>query len=109
MDLNLFFIKVSAAPDWGPRLRIRSDLICMFITVGPLRTLAYLRGTYDAGLTYCDPGPACRDVLYGWVDSDFAADPDTRRSMTGYIMALNGGPGERGDAETRRAYVRMCW
>jgi hypothetical protein len=61
-----------------------------------MRTLAYLRGTYDAGLTYCDPGPdpgpARRDVLYGWVDSDFAADPDTRRSMTGYLMALNGGP-----------------
>ena len=31
-------------------------------------------------------------MLEGWVDSDCAADPDTRRSVTGYVMSLNGGP-----------------
>jgi hypothetical protein len=29
--------------------------------------------------------------LIGWVDSDFGSDPDTRKSMTGYLMSLNGG------------------
>jgi hypothetical protein len=29
--------------------------------------------------------------LWGWVDADFAADLDTRRSHTGYILMLNGG------------------
>jgi hypothetical protein len=29
--------------------------------------------------------------LTGWVDSDFAVDQDTRKSMTGYIFSLNGG------------------
>eukprot|EP00961_Rhodomonas_salina_P284591 3846514-Rhodomonas_salina.1 len=28
----------------------------------------------------------------GWVDSDFVADPDTRRSVTGYVLSLNNGP-----------------
>ncbi len=30
--------------------------------------------------------------LTGWVDSDFGSDVDTRKSMTGYLMSLNGGP-----------------
>jgi hypothetical protein len=28
---------------------------------------------------------------WGWVDSDLAADVDSRRSHTGYIIMLNGG------------------
>jgi hypothetical protein len=55
------------------------------------RALVYLRGTYNEGITYCDPGEERRNKLTGWVDSDFAADPDTRKSMTGYLFSLNGG------------------
>ena len=55
------------------------------------RALAYLRGTYNEGITYCDPGEDRRNKLTGWVDSNFAADPDTRKSMTGYLFSLNGG------------------
>ena len=54
------------------------------------RALAYVRGTHDQGLSCCDPGAENRNVLTGWVDSDFAADSDTCRSVTGYIMSLNG-------------------
>ena len=56
------------------------------------RALACVRGTHDQGLLYCDPGAENRNVLTGWVDSDFAADLDTRSSVTGYVMALNGAP-----------------
>ena len=58
----------------------------------PERALAYVRGTHDQGLLYCDPVAENPNVLTGWVDSDFAADSDTRRSVTGYIIALNGAP-----------------
>jgi hypothetical protein len=33
-----------------------------------------------------------RNTLSGWVDSDFASNIDTRKSVTGYLMVLNGGP-----------------
>ena len=55
------------------------------------RSLTYLRGTYNEGITYCDPGEDRRNKLTGWVDSDFSADPNTRKSMTGYLFSLNGG------------------
>ena len=54
------------------------------------RALAYLRGTYDEGITYCDLGEERCNRITGWVDGDFAADPDTRKSMTGHLFSLNG-------------------
>ena len=56
------------------------------------RVLQYVRATYDQGITYCDPGTVMLNKLSGWVDSDFASDVDTRKSMTGYLMYLNGDP-----------------
>jgi hypothetical protein len=64
--------------------------------------LKYVHGTYDQGLTYFDPGDESKNPafeitiiqpikLIGWMDSDFESDPDTRKSMTGYLMSLNGG------------------
>jgi len=32
------------------------------------------------------------NVLWGWVDEDWAGDTDTRRSYMGYILMMNGGP-----------------
>eukprot|EP00961_Rhodomonas_salina_P208790 2817532-Rhodomonas_salina.1 len=54
--------------------------------------LQYLRGTSDKGITYSDPGPGKHTVLMGWVDSDYAADPNTWKSVTGYVCSLNNGP-----------------
>eukprot|EP00961_Rhodomonas_salina_P233343 3153648-Rhodomonas_salina.2 len=52
------------------------------------RVLQFLRGSYEDGLTYSDPGPA----RMGWVDSDYASDPDTRKSVTGHVLSLNNEP-----------------
>eukprot|EP00961_Rhodomonas_salina_P123209 1659536-Rhodomonas_salina.1 len=51
--------------------------------------LQYLRGTFEEGLVYSDPDEALRNRLEGWVDSDYVSDPDTRKSVTGYVLSLN--------------------
>eukprot|EP00961_Rhodomonas_salina_P294095 3934273-Rhodomonas_salina.1 len=56
------------------------------------RTLQYLMGTYDKGLTYRRLDERRRNRLKGWVDSEYASDPDTSRSVTGYVMSMNGAP-----------------
>eukprot|EP00961_Rhodomonas_salina_P003421 47440-Rhodomonas_salina.2 len=60
------------------------------------RTLQYLMGTHDQGITYWQLGASLsrRKVLEGWVASDYhdASHPDTHRSVTGYVMRVNGVP-----------------
>jgi hypothetical protein len=55
-----------------------------------LHVLRYLRGTYDQAILY-QHVDTLADTLWGWVDSDWAADVDSRRSHTGYIIMINGG------------------
>jgi hypothetical protein len=50
--------------------------------------LRYLAGTKSLGITYARSG---NDKLIGYGDADYAGDPDTRRSTTGYVFTLNGG------------------
>ncbi len=50
--------------------------------------LRYLQGTSRYGVTL----GGRRQPLRGFVDADWAGDQDTRRSYTGYIFFLNGGP-----------------
>lgn len=50
--------------------------------------LRYLQGTKTAGITL----GGSQTALRGYVDSDWASDPITRRSRTGYIFYLHDGP-----------------
>jgi hypothetical protein len=52
------------------------------------RVLRYLKGTVDLGLVY-EPDS---DPLTGFVDADWGSCTEDRRSFTGYIFLLNGGP-----------------
>lgn len=54
------------------------------------RILRYLINTKDVSIVY----KANKDnrELIGYSDSDFAGDLDTRKSNTGYIFLMNGGP-----------------
>jgi len=52
--------------------------------------LRYLAATADYGITFGGSGPSDLE-LFGYCDSDYAGDLDTRRSTTGYVFSLNGG------------------
>lgn len=59
---------------------------------GVQQLLRYFKGTTDIGITYNGKHDTNTNILEGYVDADWAADIDTRRSQTGYIFYLNGGP-----------------
>ena len=60
----------------------------------------YLVGTVGVGICYgqqkgaegSDLSKEARGQLYGYVDADFGGDVDTRRSITGFVFSLFGGP-----------------
>jgi hypothetical protein len=56
--------------------------------------MRYIKGTRNFGLTYCLPnGSGSEDkpnLLWGYVDSDWAGCPDSRRSTSGYVLMMNG-------------------
>jgi len=54
--------------------------------------LCYLRGTWNQTIRYSRDPRANPNVLWGWVDADWAGDTDTRRSHIEYILMMNGGP-----------------
>jgi hypothetical protein len=54
------------------------------------RILRYLKGTASMGLMF--GGPNTDLVVRAWCDADFAADPADRRSVSGYLLMLGGGP-----------------
>ena len=45
------------------------------------RCLAYLAGTMDHGITYSRQESGKLNIMEAWVDSDYATDPDTHRSV----------------------------
>jgi len=75
--------------------------------------LRYLRGTWNQSLCYPPDSDENPNVLWGWVDVDWAGDTDTRRSHTRYVLMMNGGPiswkGQRQDLSTSEAqFVAAC-
>lgn len=56
-----------------------------------MRIVEYLHATREKGIVFHKGKPGVLK-LEGYVDSDFADDPSTRRSTTGFIFMLNGTP-----------------
>eukprot|EP00961_Rhodomonas_salina_P197352 2663107-Rhodomonas_salina.1 len=83
------------------------------------RILKYLAGTTEKGLTYEAQPTSRANLLWGFAYADHAGDPDTRRSVTGYVLMLAGAAVSW--SSTRQAVVAlssseaefyaasMCW
>ena len=56
-----------------------------------LRLIRYLKGTEDYAITY-QAGENNTVKLQGYCDADYAGDIDDRRSISGHIFFLGGGP-----------------
>jgi len=77
------------------------------------RIFAYVRGTANYGICF---GSNKDDCLIAFCDADYAGDIDTRRSTTGYVVMLNGGPVTWGSRQqqcvslstTEAEYVAAC-
>jgi len=55
------------------------------------RILRYLKGTLDHGICF-NGNTDTKVVLSGFVDADWAGDVTTRKSQSGYVFQLCGGP-----------------
>ena len=53
------------------------------------RILWYIRGTVQFGVHY---SIGATPLLVGFTNSDWASDPDDRKSTTGYVFTLGSGP-----------------
>ena len=51
--------------------------------------LRYIQGTIQFGIHYNTRG---KPLLVGFTDSDWADDPDDRKSTAGYVFSLGSGP-----------------
>ncbi|PLW49320.1 hypothetical protein PCASD_02649 [Puccinia coronata f. sp. avenae] len=54
-----------------------------------IQVLRYLKGTRDVGLKL-SKNPVAQDSLVGYADADWASCPESRRSVSGNLILLNG-------------------
>jgi hypothetical protein len=91
---SLNWVSTNTRPDIATSI----GTLCRFISnpgrqhwKAALRVLRYLSATLDYGIRYTNQGLTISSLL-GYSDADWAGDPDKRRSTTGYIFTLAGGP-----------------
>lgn len=88
---SLMYLAIISRPDIAYAVNTLSQFMSNFNrshwSAGK-RILRYLVGCPDVGIVY----DGSRSSLVGYCDSDFAGDIDSRRSRTGAVFIMNGGP-----------------
>lgn len=89
---SLMFLMVLTRPDLAYIVSVLSQFSEMPDKShwnGIKRVFRYLKGTIDLGIVF---GKSKDNTLVAFSDSDWAGDINTRKSTTGWICLLNGGP-----------------
>jgi len=92
---SLNWLATSTRPDIANAV----GTLCRFISnpgrqhwTAAQRVLRYLSGTSEFGLRFSISNSDDISSLYGYSDADWAGDPDTRRSTTGFVFTVHGAP-----------------
>ena len=88
---SVLYLAIHTRPD----IAYAVNMLCRFSAYptysacrAAVRLLHYIRSTVEYGIQYTGH----ELVLSGWTDSDWGGDIDTRRSTTGNVVTLAGGP-----------------
>ena len=87
----LLYLTVFTRPDLSYAVNMLSRLSTkktMASCLLAIHVLLYLKGTTEKGITFS----GSLFDLHAFSDADWAGDPSTRRSMTGYVIFMCGGP-----------------
>ena len=88
----LMFLMVGTRPDIGDavgKLSQHSEQPLVEHWIAVKRVLRYIAGTKDVGIVY---GHSQDITPYGYTDSDWAGDTKSRKSTSGYVFIMAGGP-----------------
>lgn len=81
-----------------PDIAFATSMVSQFLVnpgpahwVAAKRVLRYLKGTSDLGIVYTSSMESKTKIsMHAWSDSDWAANTDTRRSVTAYCISMAG-------------------
>lgn len=90
---SLIFAAVTTRPDIMFAVSVLSRFLTNFNNShwnAAKRVFKYLKATRTHGIKYVRNDK--NETLIGYSDADYANDPDTRRSMNGYVFLMSAGP-----------------
>ena len=89
----LLYLSIISRPDITFMVNKQSQFNCCYNEEhwkSIKRIFRYLKGTIETGITYSSP--SSNFELIGYCDADYAADVDTRKSTSGFVVTLSGSP-----------------